>query len=205
MAPTLTGLAERYALVAVVSGRPALAVRQSLGAPELPVFGLYGWDEEGSRSPSLARVAGAVHRLAGEIEGARVEDKGATLAVHYRQAEDPGRAAARLGRELAGLAEGTDLRLVGGKMVWELVPADLPGKGAVILREFRSRSLRACLFAGDDEADLDGFAALRLLEEEGAATLAVAVGSSEAPPALLEAADVVVEGPVGLLGMLSTL
>jgi len=90
-------------------------------------------------------------------------------------------------------------------MVLELAPADTPGKGAVILRESRARRLSACLLAGDDRADLVGFAALDELRANGTETLKVAVRSEETPQELVEAADLVVERPVGLLQLLKRL
>ena len=89
-------------------------------------------------------------------------------------------------------------------MVLELAPADTPGKGAVVLRQASARGLDAVLYAGDDEADLDAFAALDRLAP-ATATAKVAVRSAETPNALLEAADIVVEGPAGLLTLLRTL
>jgi trehalose 6-phosphate phosphatase len=69
----------------------------------------------------------------------------------------------------------------------------------------RSRHLEAALYAGDDHADLDAFAALDRLALEGVVTVKVGVGSDETPPELLAAADVVVDGPAGLLALLAEL
>ncbi|HEY4401944.1 MAG TPA: trehalose-phosphatase, partial [Acidimicrobiia bacterium] len=64
----------------------------------------------------------------------------------------------------------------------------------------------AC-FAGDDRGDLDAFAALARLQAEGRLETAVriAVGSAEAPPELLARADLVVDGPAGLVSVLEAL
>jgi trehalose 6-phosphate phosphatase len=59
------------------------------------------------------------------------------------------------------------------------------------------------LYAGDDTTDLDAFRGLREARLERSA--AIAVDSVEAPPALLEAADLVVSGPAGLAELLRTL
>ncbi len=60
-------------------------------------------------------------------------------------------------------------------------------------------------FAGDDIGDLPAFAALGRLAAAGVATLAVAVGGPETPEAVLAAADIVVDGPPGLLALLEAL
>jgi trehalose-6-phosphatase len=56
--------------------------------------------------------------------------------------------------------------------------------------------VRRSLYAGDDRTDLDGFAVV---------DVKVAVHSNETPPELLAAADVVVEGTVGLTDLLASL
>jgi trehalose 6-phosphate phosphatase len=80
-------------------------------------------------------------------------------------------------------------------MSFELHPP-IPADKGTALREL-AQGLRAICFLGDDLGDLPAFAELDRLHDEGVATLRVAVRSEEAPPALLEAADVVVEGPEG--------
>ena len=80
------------------------------------------------------------------------------------------------------------------------VPAD---KGTAVRRLLTERGLGRALYAGDDTTDLDAF---RGLEEAGLdVALKVAVGSTEMNPALLARADLVVDGPGELLGLLRTL
>ncbi len=59
--------------------------------------------------------------------------------------------------------------------------------------------------AGDDLGDLSAFAAAFELKARGGDVLRVAVDSAEAPPALIEQADVIVDGPAGLLEFLRRL
>jgi trehalose-6-phosphatase len=63
------------------------------------------------------------------------------------------------------------------------------------------RDLRRALAAGDDTTDIDSFAALDGLE----VAVRVAVTSAEAPRALLDAADLVVESTDEFLGLLREL
>lgn len=65
--------------------------------------------------------------------------------------------------------------------------------------------LDAALFAGDDLADLRAFAALDRLAERGVLTVKIAVRGPETPRALTDAADVVVDGPAGLVILLDRL
>jgi trehalose 6-phosphate phosphatase len=90
-------------------------------------------------------------------------------------------------------------------MVLEVVPPDRPMKGAAVERLAREAGLAAVLYAGDDVADLDAFAALDRLAGQGVAAVRVAVAGPETPGELLRRADVVVEGPAGLVELLGEL
>jgi trehalose 6-phosphate phosphatase len=201
----LEEVAGRNELVAVVSGRKTDDVRALIGVPGVEVFGQYGIEGHGLGGAQNEELRLEVEKVTGEVEGAWVEDKGVSLAVHYRAAPDPAAAEGLLRRSLQAIADGRSLLVLPGKMVVELAPADTPGKGAVILRETRARRLSGCLFAGDDQADLAAFAALDELRIGGTTTVKVAVRSDETPRELVDAADLVVERPSRLLEFLSRL
>jgi trehalose 6-phosphate phosphatase len=101
--------------------------------------------------PSLADIAGA-------RPGAWLEDKGRTLALHYRSIpqQEP-----EIRRAVQCLAqrESEALRLIAGKMVLELQPRHYD-KGAVIAAFFGAPPFRGRrpVFIGDDTTDEDGFA-----------------------------------------------
>lgn len=210
----LERLARRFRLVALVTGRRVAEVERRLGRLEgVRVYGLYG-SEPGSGeevhpeaaapgSRAVEEVLPRVLELAGEVPGALVEPKGSNLAVHYRLSPDPEAARTRLLRALEPLARGRGLKLMEGKRVLELVPSGALSKGDLVARE--ATGLEAVLYAGDDAADMEAFAALDALAAGGAHTVKVAVRSGETPQELLEAADLTVEGPVGLMRMLEGL
>lgn len=199
----LASLGERYRLVAIVTGRRAEEVAVRLGAPHLSILGLYG---SGDEAPELVGAAfPSAVEAARVVAEAWVEDKGASVAVHYRQALDPPAARAALLVALQPIATSSGLDIVEGKMVLELVPAGRPMKGAAVERLARERELEAMLYAGDDHADLDAFAALDRLARDGIIVVRVAVHGDETPEALVEAADLVVQGPSGLVETLRTL
>ncbi len=162
-------------------------------------MGLYGIEGPGAVAPE---AVGRVSKAAAAVPGAWVEDKGVSAAVHYRQAADPSAARAALLAALEPVAADAGLEVVEGKMVIELVPAGRPRKGGAVERTVLGLGLEAVLFAGDDVADLDAFAALDRIAERGSISVKVAVRGEETPPALLAAADVVVEGPAGLVELL---
>ena len=122
--------------------------------------------------------------------GMRVENKGLSLTLHFREAPE-------IADEVAewAAAEATRSGLVArtARMSIELHPPIDSDKGSAV--EKLARGLTAVLYAGDDEGDLPAFDALDRLAERGVSTIRVAVESSEAPAELLERADLVVNSP----------
>ena len=211
-ADLLSRLAERFGIVAVVSGRMASEVKRRLGGPQgVRFFGLYGAEgthpvDEGPQdhdSRVIEEILPRVLELAAAVPGSLVEPKGWNLAIHYRLSPDPEEARSELLRSLTALARGVGLTIIEGKRVLEMVPSGAPTKGDLVARE--GAGLEGILYAGDDLADIEAFAAVDVLAERGAHSVKVAVRSAETPPELLEAADLTVEGPEGLLRILGAL
>jgi trehalose 6-phosphate phosphatase len=199
----LERLAGGYGLVAVVTGRPSAEVAGVLGAPRVRVFGLYG--AEGPDLPPLRpELRHAVADAARAVPGARLEEKGSSIAVHVRGAPDPTGALGRL-RPLLERAITADEVVLPGRLVLEVAPRAMDDKGRTVERAARDLALTGVLYAGDDLADVAAFDALDRLRDRGVATVRVTVASAEAPPVLLERADVVVDGPAGLVPLLRDL
>jgi trehalose 6-phosphate phosphatase len=201
----LLELAGRYRTVAIVTGRRPEEVAALLDVPHVTYVGLYGLED--GANELVTAIVPAVQTATAEIAEAWVEDKGVSVAVHYRQAPDPLSARAALLVALQPVATEAGLELIEGKMVLELVPPDRPLKGGAVERLAREHGLRAVLYAGDDHADLDAFDALDRLIGSGdvRAAVRVAVRGPETPPALVDAADVVAEGPAELVELLRTI
>jgi trehalose 6-phosphate phosphatase len=196
-------LAERYGLVAIVTGRRSEEAAALVGVPGVAIVGLYGFEDP---APELVTAAVPLTRNAAEVvPQAWVEDKGSSIAVHYRQAPDPHTARLELVLALQPVATRNALELVEGKMVLELVPRGRPMKGGAVERLVGEHALEAVLFAGDDRADLDAFEALDRLASGGLIAIRVAVRGEETPAGLLAAADLTVDGPSGLLELLRAL
>jgi trehalose 6-phosphate phosphatase len=201
----LVELVERYRTVAIVTGRRSEEVAALLDVPHVTYVGLYGLED--GANELVTGVIPRVQAATAEVEEAWVEDKGVSVAVHYRQARDPVSARAALMVALQPVATEAGLELIEGKMVLELVPPDRPLKGGAVERLAREHGLQALLYAGDDHADLDAFDALDRLIASGDVRAAVrlAVRGPETPPELVNAADVVAEGPAELVELLRTL
>src|SRR5207249_1762013 len=114
--PELARRVGRYALVAGVSGRPTEGASSKGDTPGGRVVGLYGLAEA---TPIPASVLADVRGAAGPVAGAWVEAKGASVAVHLRQAA--ANAAAELRPALAAIAASAGLEVIEGKRVLELV------------------------------------------------------------------------------------
>ncbi|MGH3164341.1 MAG: trehalose-phosphatase, partial [Trebonia sp.] len=138
---------------------------------------------------------------AGVPDGTRVEDKGTALAVHTRQTADPQGTLEKLRGPVAELAAETGLTMEPGRFVLEIRPPGLD-KGQALRLLVRERGARAVLFCGDDLGDLAAFAAVRDLRADGVPGCAVASRSPESPQ-VAAAADVVVDGPPGIVELLS--
>jgi trehalose 6-phosphate phosphatase len=212
--PALAGLAPKVAAVVVVTGRPAaVAVRNGgfAGVPgleHLVVLGHYGaerWDAATGTVTAPAPhpgVAAARAELPGLLEGtgAWIEDKGRAVAVHTRRASDPQAAFEALRGPLTDLAARHGLIVEPGRMVLELRPPGMD-KGVALLEFAREISAGSVLYAGDDLGDLPAFAAVDKLRSDGTPGLLVCSGSDEVTE-LRERADVVVDGPEGVVGLL---
>jgi trehalose 6-phosphate phosphatase len=134
--------------------------------------------------------------------GAHLEDKTYSVAVHTRRLPEPEAWAEPIDEVARAIAARHGLEVVPGKLVWELRPAVHRDKGDAVRQVVAEAQARAVLMVGDDLGDLPAFAAVAELAQRGYGGFRVAVRSAEAPPELLEAADLVVDGPEGVLALL---
>jgi trehalose 6-phosphate phosphatase len=211
----LEELGRRLALVAVVSGRSADQLLEWLGS-EIEIWGVHGAEhvvEERVRPtellipylPLMETVRDEARRRLTDVAGIFVEDKRSVIAIHYRQASDHA-AAERLVEELARhLAAEHELVVGRGRLVLELKPPIDFSKADVVRNRVRETEARAVAFIGDDLVDLSAFVALDELEAAGLSCLKIGVSSSETPAELLERADLMVEGPRGVVSFLESL
>ena len=172
--------------VALVSGR-TLAMIDELFAPlKLPAAGQHGYerrDGTGRRrrhrfdAARLRPVAALLRDFAHRHAGVVFEDKGASVALHYRLAPQLREAAHANALAAAALLPG-EVQVQPGKMVWEVKPAGAH-KGMAIeefMRELPFRD-RLPVFLGDDLTDEDGF---RVVNRLGGHSIKVGAGDSAA-------------------------
>ena len=191
----LARLAGRYALVACVSGRPRSEVERMVGVAGVAVVGEHGLE----LAPEAAAWADRVAEFARGVDWP-AERKPLSVSFHFRRADDQEAARAYLTR-VADAAEAEGLVPRWGRMVLEVRPPVAADKGTAVRTLVTRAGVRRALYAGDDRTDLDAFHGLDGLE----LGVRVAVRSAEAPPELLAAADLVVDGTDGVLGLLRRL
>jgi len=194
----LERLVGRYALVAVVSGRAGEDVRARVGVERIVCVGSHGLELE----PQADRWRRALAAFAADAPWPErdVEVKGLAVALHFRGRADE-REAVRALDAIAESAREEGLVARYGRKILEVLPPVGSHKGTAVRRLLEEHGLQRALAAGDDTTDLDSFAALDGLE----VAVRVAVTSAEAPRALLDAADVVVDSPTEFLALLHRL
>jgi trehalose 6-phosphate phosphatase len=213
----LEALVRVFRIVCVVSGRSARQLSEWLG-PNVEIWGLHGAQRAaGGRVeivPEMVRFESLMQKVLEEarprvqelhIPGILIEDKEIMVGLHWRMAEDRDLAERRLTTVASELVEKHGLKLGRGKMALELRPPVEISKKDVVARRGREESLRAAGFAGDDIVDLPAFDALDELSVTGVTVVKIAVESRETPAELKARADLIVDGPDGMLEWLQKL
>ena len=154
----------RLTTVAVVTGRGRADARAHLGFnPRYLVGnhgaeGLPGREEEEAGFVQLSSAwEKQLRRLLPEERSAGIviENKGATLSLHYRNAPDPDMAQKEILDAMQRLSSLP--RRVSGKYVENLAPQEAPHKGEALSFIMHHLGCRRALFVGDDETDEDVF------------------------------------------------
>jgi len=211
----LARLAARVGRVVIVTGRPAPVVVELAGFHRAPglerllVLGQYGlqrWERTGGLEqpeplPGVDELRRTVAELlAADASGLRLEDKGHSLVIHARGAPDGVAALQRLSPRIGKLAATAGLEPHPGRSVLELRP---PGydKGGALQSVLDEHGARAVLVAGDDVGDLPAFEVVERRRADGHSGCTVCSDSTEVT-VLRERADVVVDGPSGVVSLL---
>ncbi|MFS8084150.1 MAG: trehalose-phosphatase [Acidobacteriota bacterium] len=172
----LPALARRLGgAVALITGRTIADADQLFPGLNVPVAGQHGLERRGADGilhthgegpPGYSWLHGELARLAERHDGLWLEDKGRTMALHYRQAPGLASYVHRTVRALiaTATAAGTEWRLQPGKGIAEIKPAGRD-KGAAILDFMAEQPFvgRLPVFVGDDRTDELGFSAIGLL------------------------------------------
>ncbi|MEO7325431.1 MAG: trehalose-phosphatase [Dokdonella sp.] len=154
----LCAVAQRYPTL-VLSGRRRDDVQRLVGISTVTVVGNHGSETADDNDPSIRTVVAQwrtqLQTDFDGLEGVFIEDKGHSLSVHYRHAQDPVAIETMVQQSASRLDA---VRLIGGKCVLNVLPMDAPGKGTALAREMKRIGAPRALFVGDDTTDEDAFA-----------------------------------------------
>ena len=184
--------------VAIVTGRSIADVRERLGFVPAWIIGNHGAEDDGDPDAAAhahraldalrERLRVRAHGLAGA--GVVIEDKGQSLALHFRTAPDRDAASALIEDVLAGFT--ATLHVFGGKLVYNAVAVDAPDKAVAVRRLIERAGAHAAFFAGDDVNDEPVFAAA----QQGWVTVRIGCERRES------AARFCIDGPHEMAGVL---
>jgi trehalose-phosphatase len=194
----LRRLRERYALVAVVSGRAGDDVRARVGVDGVVYVGSHGLELD--RQADRWRQQIVDFASAAPWPGQEIELKGLSVAFHFRDAEDEAAAVVAL-EAIAESARDDGLAARFGRKVLEVLPPVGSNKGTAVRHLLEGADLSRALVAGDDTTDLDAFRAVEELEHK----VRVAVLADESPTLLGEHAEVVLGSTEEFLELLKAL
>jgi trehalose 6-phosphate phosphatase len=210
-------LADQFA---IITGRAATDAIAMLGLPEIRVIGNHGLEMmylgEHTANPVGVAAIASVGRAVDEINdgltsridttGMVFENKRYTASIHYRNAPKPDVIETLLRPLAMQAANDHDLRITGGKMMFELRPKAVVNKGTALADLIDEFDLQGAIFIGDDVTDVDGFEVLHELSRtKGIHTLAVGVMSEETHPSVLEHSDILLSGVGDTVEMLAQL
>lgn len=166
----------RHFTLGIISGRALFDLKDRVGIDGIIYAGNHGFEMEGPGIRFIEPVADDIKPLLrllqyvlwnalGAIRGVFVEDKGLTLSVHYRLAEECHHEEVdRIVKRVVGPAEATGMaRVTTGKKVYEIRPAVSWDKGKVIallMKKYGHPGRQSGLlpiYLGDDFTDEDGF------------------------------------------------
>jgi trehalose-phosphatase len=194
----LRRLVERYALVGVISGRAGDDVRDRVDVGGIVYVGSHGLElnheAERWRQPLLDFASSA------PWQPSNTENKGLSLAFHYRDATDEP-AAVRALEEIAEHARDEGFVSRFGRKVLEVLPPIGSNKGTAVRHLLEGADIKRALVAGDDTTDIDAFRAV----DEFECAVRVAVMSPESPSLLRDSAEICVEGTGEFLKLLQRL
>jgi len=165
---------------AIISGRSREdVVRRIDGAPLRHVVGNHGLEpgpHMASFEAQIAETRPILEQSLTALQGVDVEDKRFSIAVHYRRSRRKRDARRTIYDAVDKLPH--RMRIVPGKLVVNVIPAQAPHKGDALIQLRETCGADTAIYIGDDATDEDVFA----LDQPGR-LLSIRVGSSRSSSA----------------------
>ena len=191
----------RTTQVVLLTGRSVPDARRIVGLDGVTYSGNHGveWHRDGKEwvIPDAEPYVASIHEVAEEvavelcdISGLYIEDKGPSLSIHYRQADDRDAAASAIDAFIRDNPAAQGLKRVQGKLAIELRPPIDVSKGTTVETLVAELELEAAVVFGDDVTDVDAFLAVQRLRDQGGIVgAAVGVFTAGTPDVVRDASD----------------
>ena len=201
----LSILGNHLALVAAISGRPAVEVKNMLNIDGMVYIGNHGLERWAKGHSEFAKDAqeysGLIKAVIKELtpllslEGISIQDKGITATIHYRLCPKPQSVKRAILRALKGSSQARKLHIMQERKSIDLLPPVKANKGTATLDLIQEYHLRSGIYLGDDLTDIDAFIAIHAashnLDFQG---FAIGITSQEMPKKLLAEVDFTLNG-----------
>lgn len=163
-AELMSEIARRFP-TAIISGRSLQDLRPRIPFKARFLIGNHGLEGLGDSRAALSEASRIRKAWLKELQrhlmpaalalGMKLEDKGFSLAIHYRKSRQK-----KLARK--AIADAIRLlspvpRIIPGKCVVNLIPPGAPHKGVALLELMKACGARAAFYIGDDDTDEDVF------------------------------------------------
>lgn len=188
---SLKELTDILPLVGVISGRSAQDVSERVGIEGIVYIGNHGLerlvDHQVIPDQGVLKYRAALERAAEELDaliypGMMVEDKVATLSIHYRMAQDHEVVEQNLYPLILSIANSHGLDLFSGRKVYELRPPLKMDKGSAFRSLVTDYHLAAAIYLGDDTTDASALKeAASLRRQHKCLAYGIGVGADKMP------------------------
>ena len=203
--PQLAKLVKRFEVLAIISGRKTEALKDIVNIDGVQYIGHYGMEwwknNQAVLHPEVAASVTAMRELAAELETLRavdgmiIQDKWATISVHYHMTRQPETAKQQIMDLVQKSPHGKNMRLIEEKNNISIIPRVEINKGTAVSSLIKEHNLQGAIFLGDDVGDVPGFRAIRVAREvQEFMGLAILVTGSETSQATLKEADFTLNG-----------
>jgi len=209
----LSNLCNHLALVATISGRPAIETKNMIKIDGMVYIGNHGLERWTEGHSELQKDAQDYSRLIKtvikeltpmlSIEGISIENKGVTATIHYRLCGEPQLAEIEILNAVEALSQAGRLRIIRGRMAVDLLPPVEVNKGTATLDLIQEYNLQGGIYLGDDLTDVDAFKAIHAASHDlDFRGFAIGIISQEMPEELVAEADFTLNGVSDVEGFL---
>ena len=203
--PQLTELVSRMDVLAIVSGRTSEGIKNLVNIDGIKYIGHYGmeqWENDrailhpdaGAYVPTMRAIAKELEPLR-SIQGILIQDKWATISIHYHLCLQPEAAKQQILDLLIKSPHIKNLLIMDEKTNIGILPRVDVNKGTAVTTLIRQYRLEAAIYLGDDIGDAPAFRAIRQARSKKSFNgLGILVTGTETSHNLLDEVDFTLDG-----------